>query len=351
MSGLVVFLGGEMLPWLRVEDGAIIERGEDLAQSGETVTAIAPASGLTFRVATFTDLSPAQALAAARLEAADASLGSDRHVVVADAGDHYVVTDKAAMQGWLAQLAEHGLTATSLIPAPSLLPVPETGFVRVELPGETMLRSAKAALAEDGTISALIVGDAPVRTLGRSELERAIATAAISPPLDLLHGDFAARADWGAASGYWRHLATLSSAIVVLTLAIPLAQWVRISMSTSALDRQSATIAAKALGEARASDDAVERMQQRLVAQRGGGAGFLATQAAVASAVESTPNVELASLSFDSVGTLRATIRASGRPELDALRNAIGARGFAVTEGAPTTTQGRAEVEFQVRPR
>ena len=351
MSGFVVFLGEDALPWLQVEDGSVVAHGDDLRDCDEVVTAIVPANSITYRNASFEELSPAQALAAARLDAAEFSLGGDRHVAVAEAGDYYVVTEKAKMQDWLARLAMRGLRATAIIPSPSLLPVPASGFVRAELPHETVLRSADAALGEDGVISAMIVGDAPVTTMGQGDFEEAAAAAAEYPPLNLLQGDFASRTDWGAIPGYWRRMAGFVALLAGLTLAIPMAEWTRLTLATAALDDQSATIAAKALGEARASDDAVERLQDKLVDQRGGGAGFLATQAAVVGAIESTPGVELSSLSFDPEGTMHAMIRATSAPETDALRRAIEARDFAVTESAQAGSQGRAEVEFQVRPR
>ena len=351
MNGFVVFLGGEGLPWLEIEDGLVTARGEDFQGSGLSVTAVAPASGVTYRACALGGLSTAQALAAARLDAADVSLGVDRHVAVAQDGNHYVISDKARMEAWIAELAGRGITALALIPAPSLLPVPESGFVRGVLHDETVLRSADAGLAEDGTVSILVVGDATVRTLEAPELEQAIATAVASPPLDLLQGEFAPRTDWNAGPGYWRRVVMLAAVAGAITLAIPIAQWMRLSLSTAALDEQGATIAALSLGERSASEDAIDRLQDKLADQRGGGAGFLPTLGSVTAAMESIPNVELGALAFEPDGTLRATVRASGQPEIDVLGRAIEGRGFAVTQGAPRATQGRAEVEIQVRPR
>ena len=351
MTGLVVFLGSDEIPWLQVESGKVVAHGGDLRGSDDFVIGIVPARSVTYHNASFGELSPAQALAAARLDAADVSLGSDRHVAVADAGDYYVVTEKQTMQGWLSRLDERELKAVALIPSPSLLPAPVSGFVRGELPHETVLRSARTALAEDGAISSLVVGDQSVTRMEQAELEGAIAAASEHPEINLLQGDFAIRANWDATPEYWRRTAILAALFVGLTLAIPLAQWARLSMATAALDRQSAAIAAKALGETSGSDDAAERLQDELIDKRGGGAGFLATQAAVIKAIEPIPGVELSSLSFDPDGTMRAMVRAKGRPEIDAVRRAVERGRFSVTEGTQTTTQGRAEVEFQVRPR
>lgn len=351
MNRWVAFLGGETIPWLRIEDGTVAARGDDLLEADEPVLAIAPASGIAYRNTGLADLSPAQALAAARIDAADASLGLERHVAVAEARDHYAVADASAMRDWIGQLAGRGLEASVLVPSPSLLPVPEEGFLRAILPGETVLRSAEAGLEEDGVVSPLVVGDAPVRTLAREEIEAAIVAASEAPALNLLQGAFAPRTDWRAEPGYWRRMAMLAGIILALTLAIPIAHWARISLATGQLDRESARIAAGALEEAQPSSDSVARLEQKLAQQRGGGAGYLATQAAVVGAVEATPNSELSSLGFDPDGTMRATVRALGQPELDAIRSAIELRGFSVSQGVPANVQGRMEVQMQVRPR
>jgi len=315
------------------------------------VTAVAPASGITYRPASLGGLSPAQALAAARLDAAEVSLGENTHVAVAEAGDHYVIAAKAKMQEWLSRLAEYEIVPSAIIPAPSLLPVPESGFVRGVLHDEAVLRSAATGLEDDGTISPLVVGEAPVRTLDAPELEQAIAAAVEAPPLNMLQGDFAPRADWTAPAGYWRRLAIFAGLAAAMMLAVPLAQWMRLSMATSSLDTQSATIAALALGDRSPSDDAIDRLQDKLADLRGGGAGFLPTLGVMTAAMESMPNVELGPLAFEADGTLRATVRAGGQPEIDVLSRTIEGRGFAVSQGAPRTAQGRAEAEIQVRPR
>mgnify|MGYP001412612341 CR=1 FL=1 len=142
----------------------------------------------------------------------------------------------------------------------------------------------------------------------------------------------------------------LLASAAALTLAVPLAQWARLSMATSSLDAQGAAIAAKALGEVSASEDAIDRLQDQLADQRGGGAGFLPTLGVVTAAMESMPNVELSALSFDPDGTLRATLRAGRQAEIEIVRRAIETRGFSVTQGMPGNGQARAEIELQVRP-
>lgn len=351
MSEFVVFLGEDTLPWLEIEGGRVVGRGEDFQQTGVTVSAVAPASCITFRSATLGGLSPAQALAAAKLDAAEVGLGKDRHVAVAGDGSHYVMTDAGMMRGWLAQLARHEIVASVMIPAPDLLPIPETGFLRGVLHGEDVLRSAETGLEDDGVVSTLVVGDAPVRTLDASEFEPAIVSAVQAPPLNMLQGDFAPRTDWRAPAGYWRRMGLYAATVAAIMLAIPVAQWVRLSMATSSINEQSATISALVLGERSGSEDAIDRLQDKVAEFRGGGAGFLPTLNALMIGMEAMPNVELGQLSFDPDGTLRAFVRASGQPEIDMLARGMESRAFSVSKGTQRAEQGRIEVELQVRPR
>lgn len=351
MNCHVVFLGGESLPWLEIDEDRVSSRGTDFQVSDLPVMAIVPAAAVSYHPCALGGLSSAQAIAAARLDASEASLGANRHIAVAAAGDHYAIVDREQMRAWLAMLAGLDITPVALIPAPSLLPVQDEGFVRAVLHDETILRSAETGLAEDDVVAPLVVGDAPVRTLEPAELEQAIAGAVADPPLDLLQGEFAPRTDWSAPQGYWWRMAMLAAVLAALAILVPLAQWARLSMSTGSLNDKSAGIAARALGDASASDDAVDRLEDKLLAVRGGGAGFLATLGVVTAALEAQPNIELGPVAFEPDGTLRATVHAGGQPEIDVLRRAIEARGFSVSQGGQGTMQGRAEAELQVRPK
>ncbi|WP_255991906.1 hypothetical protein, partial [Klebsiella pneumoniae] len=75
MSLTVLFTGQEPTPWLRVEDGVVTERGDGPPPPEYPVLAVIPADRVSWRLLDLTALSPAQALVAARLDAAESSLG------------------------------------------------------------------------------------------------------------------------------------------------------------------------------------------------------------------------------------------------------------------------------------
>lgn len=352
MSATVVFAGAADLPWLRVEHSEIVARGEEAIDIAGPVVAVVPASRIIYRVLDMTALSPAQALAAARIDAGEGSLGAaeDRHVAVAADQRSYAIASREAMVADLAALGVAGIAPVAVVPSPSLLPPPLEGFLRAALPHETILRGPDGGFVEDEHIAPLIVGEAPVHTLTREELEAAIVDAAAAPPLNLLQGEFAPRIVWIAESGYWRRMAKFAGIALALTLLIPIAKWGKLVAATSAMDAQTAEIAAGSLGQAEATAESIATLRARLAERRGGGAGYLATQAALARAVEASPNADLGPVIFTRDGVLRATVRGTSQGDLDMVRNALIAGGFTVDIAAPSNVQGRQQAELTVRP-
>jgi general secretion pathway protein L len=353
MSRIVLFAGGANMPWLRIEDGAIAERGEDHPPADVPATVVIPSDQVSWRTIDATALSPAQALVAARLDAAESSLGdpSDRHVAVVAGGHAYVLTSRSALRTLLAEMTALEMAVDTVLPSPALLPEPDEGFVRAALPLEVVLRSASGGLREDGAVSALVVGEAPLRTLSEEEVDASILAAAEQPGINLLQGEFAPRTQWVADPGYWMRMARYAGIALALTLAIPVAKWVKLGSSTASLDREASEIAARALGEAAAGPDAALRLRNRLAERRGAGAGFVPTEAVLARVIEMQPNAELSMMAFEPDGTMRATLRGTSQADLDAVRTGLESAGFAASLSGQTGNQGRLQAELSVRPR
>ena len=90
-------------------------------------------------------------------------------------------------------------------------------------------------------------------------------------------------------------------------------------------------------------------MRTRLAERRGGGAGYLATQAALVRAIEASPNADLGALMFANDGTMRATVRGTSQGDIDMVRTALIAAGFTVDQAAASSVQGRQQAELTVR--
>lgn len=352
MNATVVFLGRADLPWLRIEEGAIVARDEHALDVQGPVVAVLPAGRVTYRRFDTSALAPAQALAAARIEAADASLGAaeDRHVAVSTDRTEFAVTSREALIADLAALGVEGMAPYAVIPSSSLLPRPEAGYLSAALPGETVLRGPDGGFTADDSVSALIVGAEQVVALSREEVEAAIIAATDNPPLNLLQGEFAPRIVWVAEEGYWRRMGKYALIALALTVAIPVVKWGKLVAATSSMDAETAQIAATALGEAEGTAESIQTLNTRLAERRGGGKGYLATQAAVTRIVEATPNVDLGAVAFDVGGVMRATVRGTSQADIDTVRNALISSGFAVEIAAPSNVQGRQQAELTLRP-
>lgn len=339
---------GQSWRWLRVVAGAASARGDGLpaVDEGDACVAIAPADAVTLHHAELAVRSPAQAIAAARLLVADASVApiADLHVAVGGdedgAGRMIGVVARERMAGWLAELADAGIDPVAVLPAPMLLPRPDQGYVVGDLgDGARVYRGTSSGFAEDPALSNLIVGDAPLEILDRAALEASVAAALADPPLDLRQGAFARRRptaiDWPRVRG----LAWLVVAILGVSLLITVARVVRYTLSAGAMEAQAETVARSALPPGETVNDAASQLTDRLARMRGGGAGFSRTAATVTAAVAAVPGTEITGMTFDPQGKMKLSVVTRTQGQIRDLQDRIAAAGFAV-EPSPFSGSG-----------
>lgn len=360
---LVLFLPGHDLPWrwLRIVDAVVAARGEGLPMLAEgerdVAVAVAPADAVTLHWAELPDRSPAQSLTAARLLAADASAGSigELHVAVGreDEGIERPIGVVAAgqMRAWLAMLAEAGIDPAAILPAPMLLPRPDTGYVRADLGGEGVVRGPTSGFADEAGLTELITNGVAPDIMPRETLEAAIVAAVTTPALDLRQGLFARRRraaiDWALI----RRLAWLAVTILTVSLGISLVQILRYSAAADDLERRTELAARGGLPRGETVNDADRQLTARLTRLRGGGLGFSRTAAAVFSAVRAVPGSEVRTLSFDSAGAMRVTIGAQNEGQIVDLQRRIAEAGLVATPmGQFTAAGGRVTGDLMVKP-
>ena len=346
--------------WLAIDDGTVTTRAEGLPDPGrsfDAVVAIAPADAVALHWADLPDRSLAQARAAAGLLAAEASVTplGDLHVAVGQeaglAERPIGVVAAARMAGWLAALHAAGFEPSSIVPAPMLLPRPGEGYVVGDLGDGRIVRGVSSGFADEDGLTALIVGDAPVQTLGREALEAAVAAALAAPPLDLRQGAFALRKraaiDWLLV----RRLAWLIVAIMSVTLLITLVQIVQYNSSAADLEAKADALARTGLARGETVNDAGQQLTDRLTRLRGGGAGFSATAAAVAAAVAAVPGAEITGLSFDPAGKLQVSLAAQTQGQIVDVQTRLAAAGFGAEPSTFTGAAGRLTGVLTVMPR
>lgn len=349
---------GDPWRWLRIDGDAVAARGEGVPEAdGAPVVAVAPADAVTLHWAALPARSIAQAAAAARIVVSDASATPQEqlHVAVGEAEgeDRPIgVVSAARMREWLDSLLAIGVDPATMIPAPLLLPATEDGFVRADLGGQAVVRGPASGFADEQGLTEFITGGVAPETLDRAALERALASAAAAPPLNLRQGAFMRRRrraiDWALA----RRLALLLALILLATLAIDLATIARYALAADRLEAQADAIARRALPrDAGAVADASRALDERLSRLRGPGQGFTRTVAAALSAIRPVQGAEVEALDFQPNGDLGITVTVDG----DAVANALQARlrdaGFAVSGGAFESTGGRLKGQLTVSSR
>ena len=339
--------------WWRVDDARVVAEADGLPLGDEPVIAVVPGDAVTMHWADLPSRSPAQALAAARILAAEASAAppGDLHVAVGDEGGGerpIAVVDTGVMAGWLADLAIAGIDPVAVIPAPLLLPRPEHGFVRGEIADQALVRGRATGFADEDGLTELITGGELPVSLDRAAVEAGVLVAMERLPLDLRQGLFARKRrgaiDWRLV----RRLALLGLAILSVTLAIDLVRIVKYSFAADALDARADALARTGLPRGETVTDADRQLVERLSRVRGPGLGYSATVAAVYDAVRAVPGTALTALDFQADGSLRLGIACEREALATDLQRAMIARGLSVRSGTFAAAGGQVTGEFTV---
>lgn len=355
--------GDEGYRWWRLAGDRVVAQGDGVPvresageADGETV-AVPPADRVTLHWAQLPDRTPAQANAAARLLAADASAApvGELHVAVGPPGGTAErpigVVAAAQMRGWLAALALEGVDPDRVVPAPMLLLRPDEGYVRGEIGGHGVIRGVSSGFADEPLLTALVTGDDAPLALTREAVERGVAAALAGPELNLRQGAFARRRRAGIDWALIRRLGWLALAILTATLAADLARIARYDLAAGAAETRADTLARAALPSGETVNDPSAQLDERLAGLRGPGRGFTRTAAIVFAAVRSVPGTELTALDWSATGELRVSVAARTQGQAAALREAIARSGLGVTAGVFAPSDGRLTRDLTVRAR
>lgn len=341
--------------WLRVGEDAV--RGEGLPLDGDPVIAVAPADAVTLHWAELPSRSLAQATAAARLLATEASAAppAQLHVAVGAAEEGAPerpigVVDTDAMARWLAMLARAGIDPVAVVPAPMLLPRPEEGYVRAEIGGRGVVRGRTSGFAGEARITELITGGTPPAELDRGALDAALSVAVAAPTLDLRQGPFARRRRFAVDWRLVRRLANLLLAILAVTFAISLVRLARYSFAADTTEARADALAASGLPRGETVTDADRQLAERLGRIRGPGLGFTTTAAAAFAVIRAVPGTEVTGVEFSANGELRLTVAVEREALATDLKRALERSGFVVRASTFAAAGGRITGDLTVVP-
>lgn len=346
-DGLIVLLPaatGAAWRWWRVEGGAL---GAELSfdpdgdrpwgELDETarVVALAPAADAPVRVRPRGAMPLAQALAAARLEAAEAPGESGTtHVATAasdDGGAILVATaGNAAMDAWLAQLAAAGLVPDAIVPAALVLPPPSRGAVTAELGGQPLARTADAGFAGEPELVAALAGE-EVTAVDPDALDDALLAAWRAPPLNLRQGVYAPRRVSFFRLPDWMQLARMAAVALLLGFLVLAVETIKLNADASAREAEALAAAQKRFPAAVDLASAQTLAAGELARRGQGGGTFAAPAAAVLAAIRPLPSLRLRDLGYANDGTLRFTAAAPTADDINRLLLDLQNEGWQVT--------------------
>lgn len=348
--------GDDEYRWMRFGDRGLLARGHGVPEDDDPVVAVPPADAVTLHWADLPARSPAQAVAAARILAAEASAApaAELHVAVGDegGGDRPIgVVGAGAMQDWLGRLAAKGVDPVAMIPAPLLLPRPDEGYVRAELAGRGVVRGRTSGFADEPMLTGLVTAGARTTEIDRAALDRALAAALASPVLDLRQGMFARRRRFAIDWRLIRRLATLALAILAVSLAVSLTRLAKYSFAADRMEREADALAATALPRGETVTAPARQLGERQRRTIGPGLGFTTTTAAAFAAVRGVSGTEMTAMEFTPDGALRISVSAEREALATDLTRALERSGFRVRPSTFTAAGGRVSGELTVSPR
>lgn len=358
--------------WAKISAGRVVASGsgngwrdgenaaygaEDGPKHEPLFIALAPAEDAPVRFVAYENLAPAQAAAAARIEAAKYLLGdaAESHIASgtpSEAGQAFPLctTSHAAMQAWQKYLSAQGVDAARMIPVAAILPPPEgDGLHALDLGGDVIMRSAQQGYASDDAIDALIAGKAGVQFIGEEEWQIALAFAAQSPPVNLLSGAWTRKSGWQLDPLWLRWVKILAVLLIMLSLALPLVQALKYKADESRANRAVLAAAAE-LGISAADAAGVEAEMDRRLGQRADGPlAFTVPASALYSAMLDAPAVSLKNIAHRSDGTLTAMLAAPRSEDINPVLLALQARGYQITAQPMAGNDGQEMANVTIR--
>ena len=255
------------------------------------------------------------------------------------------VAGRSLLQTWSDYLASFGLRADVMIPDSLILPEPEDeGVLTAALFGADLaLRGRELALSVQPDLAEAVAAGRAVKRIERTdEVERLLAAAALNPPINLLAGG-GRRVE--ADRRGWKRAAALAAALIVSPLILTLAAAGHDEWRARDTESRAEVAARRTFPDIAPGADAVDEATRRLSAAPPGGAA--AAAAALFAAVESVEEAELDSLTVDEAG-VRATVTYAAYQDLDALQQAMAAKGMSLTDDSTVDDQGKVVSEVRV---
>ncbi|MFN3618814.1 hypothetical protein [Sphingorhabdus sp.] len=317
-----------------------------------TVMALVPPEDVRCNWFTLPDLESRQALAVAKLRAAEQSLG----LVHCCAGLDYDATIATAtiapdvMQRGLDRLSARGLNADIVIPFGLVVNTGSDGFFVAQMDGMEVVRGPGVAFPNETVLRNLIVGDEKINLIDADVLRSMLLAASAAPVLNLREGMFAKteRTVWTTPEQrVWiRRLLTSLLIVTIMLTFVTLAKY----WTATASENETALAAAQKVDPAITDiNQAESALGASLYRQGKKQSNFAPLSAALWRSVKVSPNVSVREMRFASDGILTVVIAAPTADNINKTLLAIQQDGFRITAMPRQDNSGSTLVDVTVR--
>jgi general secretion pathway protein L len=344
----------EVQPYWLTTDGLVADHEFYLDDGDFATIALAGPESVLCRWHDYPALAPRQAEAAARLDAAAASINGDAlHIVACTADDGRVISataDNVYFGEALERLRAQDIEPDHVIPLGLLVPGSADAAIRVSFDGIAALRQGTTILPDDLVLARHFLGDRPVNQLSGSDLASALEHALLDPPINLRVGAFAKRdlaraLDWGKT----RLAIGLAIVGILFSLLLALASWAKVDRAIARENAKAVQLAQKVIPGVSSATEAATKIEQRLASKGGGSRSFTTLSAALWQALQRAESVSLRDMRYGSDRILAITLISPAVDPVNRVLIDLQQQGYKVTANPRQEANGITAVAVTVR--
>jgi general secretion pathway protein L len=339
--------------WSLTEDGLIPAEPPFGDDEDLPIIALVAPEHVVVRWHEYEGLASRQAEAAARLDAASASINAAALHVAAQERDGAVVSgsmDSALFTRGLDRLKVDRIDPDHVWPLGLVLPDDAGHIARVNLGGAIALRSGLHILPDEPALTALLSGERQIREISHAEFAGYLRGAISEPPLDLRSGLFAKK---NARAGLDRNKLKLAAAIVAFgllcSLLLALVTWFKVDRAIAREDETALVAARKIVPGINSAAEAPVKIEQMLSSRGGGQRAFTIPASALWRSMQQAEGASLRDLRFGSDKLLSATVTAATVDPVNRLLLDLQRQGYKVTATPRQEANGVTAVAITVR--
>ncbi len=260
------------------------------------------------------------------------------------------IMSRATAEDFLANARARKLDPDAIVPDVCLLSPPlESDVAIAHHDGETLVRAADAAfVTQPDLLDTFLASATQTETTLEADAARTLRAPSTTLP-DFLPVLPSARAG-SQDTSQPRRIAWAMAAALVLAIAAPWANAIRLDMSARAMERQAEAIAANALPNAAQIRNARAQLRAALLAHTYG-RQRIETASVLLGELTALPEVSIARLDADADTPLvRANLTAATPDAIAPLRDRLALRNYTVENTTSDTDNGLAAIDLTVRP-